>query len=588
MRIKAIEVAMFALAAALLMWMNPARALGSEDSGKVKVHVKPKQAYVFVDGRAERQGNQTIQETPGTHMVEVHNYGYAAQSQKMQFSRGEKVKRDVDLEHSGDKVSGPFADLEFKGDRRAAVLLNGTTPAYFVGHVDEFNWDWIWHQRLLVQPGTYHVTVEHEGNTIWSGEVTARAGEKVIVYLDKDGKMVTKNFHAGQVLGPQPRFRAGILNSAVVPAPVTADLASTSAGLGCGQGTTLKWDSANSVDTSISGLGSVSSDGTRAVTPTHDITYVLKTVGPGGEATKTITVDVNQRPTATLALSQPEIGFHKIGDKIVEQGSTTLRWSATNASTATINPFGAEDVNGSRTITANPNQTSVGPVNEDLKYTFTASNTCGGSTTQTATLHVVGSIDPPPNVTLASLFYPTDYPTKSHPKAGLVPSEKAVLDRLAAQFNQFRNYEQNAGVTIVGHADIRGSERYNQALSERRAELARDYLISKGVPATELKAEAKGKDDQMALSTAESLQSKDTQKPESWMKDNSKATWLAYNRRVDIVLEPAGQQSTEMYPNEITSAHLLWQRTEPSLKAISKLEGSRHGNERASLITHGS
>jgi len=587
MRMKRLEFCVVAAVAAILVWMSPARVLGSEESGKVNIHVKPKQAYVFVDGKAMRQGSQTIRMTPRAHTVEVSNYGYVPQTQKVQVTPTEKATRDVDLEHSGDKVSGPFADLELKGDRRAAVLLNGVTPAYFVGHVDEFNWDWIWHQRLLVQPGTYHVTVEHQGNTIWSGDVTAKAGQKVIVYLDKDGKKVIKNFHAGEVLGPQPRFHAGIFNSAVVPAPVTANLASTSEDLGCGQSATLKWDSANAVNTSISGVGSVPSDGTRMVTPTHDIAYVLKAVGPGGDVTKTITVDVNRKPTATVALSQPEIRFHKIGDKIVEQGSTTLRWSADNAKTATINPFGAEQISGSRTITANPDQTAVGPVDENITYTFTASNPCGGTATQTATLHVVGSIDPPPSTTLASLFYPTAYPTGRHPKLGLVPSEKTVLSHLADQFRDFGNYEQHAGLTIIGYADVRGSEKYNHLLSERRAELAKDYLVSKGVPAAELKVEAKGKDDQVALGTVESLQARDSQKPDKWMNKKNKATWLAYNRRVDIVLEPTGQQSTKMYPNEIASAHLLWQRPEPSIKAISRLERNSTGNERASLTMPG-
>ena len=586
MRIKPIEMTLLALAVSIL-WMSPERALSSQDTGKVKIQVAPRQAYVFVDGKALREGSQTVHLDPGMHTVAVHNYGYIAKVQQVQVKPAQKTRLEFVLQKSGGKVTGPFADLEFKGDPRAAVLLNGKTPDYFVGHVDEFNWDWIWHQRLLVQPGTYHVTVEREGNKIWSGEVTAKAGEKEIIYLDKNGKTVTKNFHAGEELGPQPRFRAGIVNTTVPVAPVTAMLASTAENVGCGQRATLKWSSANAVATSISGLGSVPREGDREVSPTHDMTYVLKAVGPGGESTKTIAVDVNAQPTATLALSQPEIRYHKIGDKVVEQGSTTLRWSANDATSATISPLGNESVEGSRTITANPNQTNVGPVSEDITYKLTATNPCGGSTTQTATLHIVGSIDPPPSTTLASLFYPTAYPTSRHPQSGLVPSEKVVLDHLASQFKNFDKYEQSAGLTIVGHADIRGSRRYNQALSERRAELARDYLISKGVPADELRVIAKGKSVQIGLGTVESLQAKDTQKPERWMRRHNKATWLAYNRRVDIVLEPTGQQSSKIYPNDIASAHLLWERQEPSLRALARVEGTRTGTERASISANG-
>ena len=581
-----LRVSFVASCASALLWFNPVIAQ-SQDSAKLKVHAQPKQAYVFVDGKAIRAGSHAIQLTPGDHTITVRNYGYTANSQKAQLTSGNETKLNVDLHPYGGEVSGPFADIEFKGDHQAAVLLNGTTPEYFVGRAGEFDWDWLWHRRLLVQPGSYHVTVMREGNTIWTGNIKASAGQKVIIHLNDNGREVDKNFAAGEKLGPQPRFHTGLLSRTVPVAPVTAEFAANSENVGCGANDTLKWSSTDAMNTSITGLGSVPTEGDRVVTPTRDMTYVLTATGPGGKVTKTVKVNVNKEPTATLALSDPVLHYHKIGDKIVEQDSATLRWSATNASSASISPFGTEDVNGSLTVTANPDETNVGPINHEITYTFTAANACGGSATQTATLHVIGSIDPPPSVTLASLFYPTAYPTKHHPKAGLVPSEKAVLDRLATQFDDFGDYEHNAGVTIIGHADIRGPERYNQALSERRAELARDYLISKGVPAAQLRLEAKGKDDQMALNTAESLQAKDSQKPEKWMKKNNKATWLAYNRRVDIVLEPTGQQSTEMYPNDVASAHLLWQRPEPSLKALSKLGGTQGSNEQASLTTHG-
>ena len=385
----------------------------------------------------------------------------------------------------------------------------------------------------------------------------------------------------------QPRFHAGFIGDAVPVAPVTTELAASSENLGCGQSATLKWDSANAVDTSISGVGTVPDMGSREVSPAHDMTYLLKAVGPGGESTRAVTVDVNAQPTATLALSQPEIRYHKIGDKVVEQGSATLSWTALNASTGIIQPFGDAGIKGSRTIAADPKRTSVGPIDQDISYSFTASNPCGGSVTKTASLHVVGSIDPPPSTTLASVFYPTAFPTKRHPKLGLVPSEKAALDQLAAQFKKFGNYEENANLAIVGYADIRGSEKYNQALSERRAQLTEEYLVSKGVPAAELKIQAKGKEAQIALNTVEALQARDTQKPEKWMNKDEKATWLAYNRRVDIVLEPTGQQSTKMYPNDVTSAHLLWQRSEPSIRALAKFTGSSAGTEQASLKRQG-
>jgi hypothetical protein len=84
-----------------------------------------------------RDGSQTIDLPAGEHTVDVTNYGYQPETQQAQIVVGQTLGLHVTLEKSGAKVSGPFGDIEFKGHPRAAVLLNGTTPAYFVGHVDE-------------------------------------------------------------------------------------------------------------------------------------------------------------------------------------------------------------------------------------------------------------------------------------------------------------------------------------------------------------------------------------------------------------------------------------------------------------------
>ena len=108
-----------------LLCALPAFAQSSNETGKLKIHVNPKQAYVFVDGKAIRDGSQTIDLAAGNHTVGVFNYGYSPKTQAVQINAGQTTALDVSLQSSGDKVAGPFADLEFKGDPRAAVLLNG-------------------------------------------------------------------------------------------------------------------------------------------------------------------------------------------------------------------------------------------------------------------------------------------------------------------------------------------------------------------------------------------------------------------------------------------------------------------------------
>lgn len=556
--------------AAMLLPAAPVFAQSPAGNGKLSIHVSPKQAYVFVDGKAVRDGSQTIELSPGSHNIGVYNYGYTEKVQDVQIEGGKKTNLDVTLQAKGDKVSGPFADLEFKGDPRAAVLLNGTKPEYFVGHVDEFDWNWIWHQRLLVKPGTYQVTVTREGNTIWSGPVTAKAGQQVTVHLDRNGAITTKDWKQGLTMGPQPRFHAGVASATVPIAPATAQLSAQNTSLSCGQSTNLNWKTADAASISITNLGDVSAQGDRSVSPTKNTTYELTAMGPGGQATQDVTVDVKTQPTATISLSNPEVRYHQVGDKVEEDGSTTVTWSTSGANSVVVDPLNSHAMTGSETIGAKPKQTSVGPVNENISYTLTASNACGGTTTQTATLHVTGSIDPPPPITIASVFYPTNYPRPKHPKAGLVGSEERVLTNLANNFENHEQYQKNAKLTLVAHADVRGSKKYNEALSQRRAEAVKDYLVSHGLSASLITTRAMGKQQQLDMKKVEALQAQNPHKAEKWMKHDKKATWLAYNRRVDIVLEPQGQQSAEIYPDSAPDARVLWARKEPSLKRVEK------------------
>jgi outer membrane protein OmpA-like peptidoglycan-associated protein len=159
----------------------------------------------------------------------------------------------------------------------------------------------------------------------------------------------------------------------------------------------------------------------------------------------------------------------------------------------------------------------------------------------------------------------------------LVSSEERVLTEATTTFKNNEQYDQNNRLVVVGHADVRGPEKYNLALSERRAELVRDYLVSQGIAAEKIETRAEGNDSQLDEQRVEELQSQNTQKPQHWMTSRKKATWLAYNRRVDIILEPAGQESIQAYPNDTPDAHVLWQRQTPSLKGVEKTERVQGG-----------
>lgn len=572
MRSASLGRALLLFSAAFSLCAVSAFAQSSAETGKLKVKVSPKQAYVFVDGKAIRDGKQTIQLTAGSHKVAVYNYGYQPKTEDVEISGGKTSDLSVDLQASGDKVSGPFAAIEFKGDPRAAVLLNGESPSYFVGHVDEFDWNWIWHQRLLVHPGTYQVAVTQEGNTVWSGQVNAEAGKRVVVYLNQNGKTKIRDFKEGANMPPQPRFRAGIASATVAVSPVSAQLSAERTSLQCGDTSNLKWTSADAADVSISNLGDVQPEGEKSVSPTKNTNYVITAKGPGGTATQSVGVSVNATPTANISVSQPEVHFHKIGDKVVQQDSATVNWTSSNANAAKVDPLGKDATSGSETIMAAPKQDTDGPINETNTYTVTATNACGGSVTQTASLHVVGSIDPPPALALTSTFYPTAYPTHKHPNDGLLASEAKSLDELADHFKDYQQYDHKGTLLIVAHADVRGSNEFNQKLSERRAKLVKDYLVAKGVPADKINIKAVGKTVQLDKAKVATLQSQNSEQPKEWMTKNKKATWLAYNRRADIVLEPRGTESARTYPIGETNARVLWQQAIPPLQTVQKAE----------------
>ncbi|HET7414038.1 MAG TPA: peptidoglycan-associated lipoprotein Pal [Pararhizobium sp.] len=75
---------------------------------------------------------------------------------------------------------------------------------------------------------------------------------------------------------------------------------------------------------------------------------------------------------------------------------------------------------------------------------------------------------------------------------------QATLTRQAQWLRQYPNYP----VTVEGHADERGTREYNLALGARRANAARDFLISKGVAANRIKTISYGKERPVATCDA--------------------------------------------------------------------------------------
>src|SRR5208283_710000 len=222
---------------------------GFAQDGKLKIKVIPKHAYVFVDDKAIREGSETISLSSGKHTVVVLNYGFKTSTQDVNIDSGKTKELSVTLEANGAAVTGPYGQIEFKGgDSHAAVLLNGKTPSYFVGHVGATNHDWWWHRNLLVPPGSYHVQVTKNGSDVWTGDVTVAANKKVSIDLTKSGAQSAKDKPSLGKLTSQPRYKGGWISDLIAVAGVTGNFGLAPASVNCGQSSTLTWQTTETVD----------------------------------------------------------------------------------------------------------------------------------------------------------------------------------------------------------------------------------------------------------------------------------------------------------------------------------------------------
>ena len=75
-------------------------------------------------------------------------------------------------------------------------------------------------------------------------------------------------------------------------------------------------------------------------------------------------------------------------------------------------------------------------------------------------------------------------------KSSLTTASRATLRKQAT----FLRKNKKLNVTIEGHADERGTREYNLALGERRANAARDYLMTYGISGNRISVISYGKE----------------------------------------------------------------------------------------------
>ena len=89
-------------------------------------------------------------------------------------------------------------------------------------------------------------------------------------------------------------------------------------------------------------------------------------------------------------------------------------------------------------------------------------------------------------------------------KSDIRPDAEAVLRRNADGLKQFFGKFSNVRVIVAGHCDERGTSEYNLALGDRRATVARNFLVGLGLPADKLTTITCGEERPVCASKEES------------------------------------------------------------------------------------
>ena len=130
---------------------------------------------------------------------------------------------------------------------------------------------------------------------------------------------------------------------------------------------------------------------------------------------------------------------------------------------------------------------------------------------------------PPPAPPARQEAPPTPPPTPPAPKPEeTAPAPQVTSDSFSPVFFDFDSYNlredgraaldkdaktlrdnPSVQITIEGHCDERGTVEYNQALGEKRAMAARDYLVAAGIPTARLQIVSYGKERPFATGSDE-------------------------------------------------------------------------------------
>ena len=388
-------------------------------------------------------------------------------------------------------------------------------------------------------------------------------------------------FHVGSIAPPVPPTIACSASPATVfpgdPVTVTA----TANGLNPKENAVYNWSG-----NGVTGSGTTATVATGSLAPgTYTVNCGVKEGKPGKEGLKpwqvasgstTFTVKDFEPPTISCAANPTTINP---GDSatITATAASPQNRPLTYNYTAT-----AGTITGSGSTAT---YSSAGAPSGTTDVTCNVSDDKGHSATANASLTIAPPPPPPgpspvqlrleARLALHSVFFPTAQPREKHPEGGLVESQQQTLATLATDFKSYLAIKPDGRITLTGHADVRGSDKYNQALTERRVNRVKAFLVEQGISEAAIDTRAVGKDQQLSKEEVKALVDQNPELTDADKKKMDKrlaVIYLAQNRRVDITLNNTGQQSVKLYPfNAADSKTLLSEQAPaPKKKAAAK------------------
>ena len=188
-----------------------------------------------------------------------------------------------------------------------------------------------------------------------------------------------------------------------------------------------------------------------------------------------------EKPTISLFAASP--------GTIDSGGQTTLRWTVEHANNVRIAPaLGVVQESGSRGVFPST----------DTVYTLTATGP-GGTASASASVSILAHTasrmpDQATKMQIQELLNRIQDAYFDYDKHNIRPDAQTALVADAKTLGEILKQYPDYKLTVQGYCDERGSEEYNLALGDKRADQAKEYLASLGVPGSQLKTISYGKE----------------------------------------------------------------------------------------------